>query len=69
MPPGSLNHEPDKNALNFLHSLLDPVSVTNNRERGQDPGGTPLYKPYRYVLPERVAFMGLFGLKTLPILV
>ena len=30
------------------------VSVSNNHERGQDAGGgggTPLYKPYRYVLP------------------
>ena len=34
MPPGSLNHEPDKNALNFLHSFLDLVSVTDNNERG-----------------------------------
>ena len=27
-------------------------------------GGTPLYKPYRYVPPQRVGFLGLFGLKT-----
>ena len=27
-------------------------------------GGTPLYKPYRYVSPQRVWFLGLFGLKT-----
>ena len=36
-------------------------------------GGTPLYKPYRYVPPQRVWFLVLFGLKTtvytLPILV
>ena len=36
-------------------------------------GGTPLHKPYRYVPPPRVGFLGLFGLKTgryiLPILV
>ena len=27
-------------------------------------GGTPLYKPYRYVPPQRVGFLDLFGLKT-----
>ena len=34
-------------------------------------GGTPLFKPYRYMPPQRVGFLGLFGLKkyTLPILV
>ena len=27
-------------------------------------GGTPLYKPYRYVLPQRVGFLRRLGLKT-----
>ena len=27
-------------------------------------GGTPLYKPYRYVPPQRVGYWGLLGLKT-----
>ena len=27
-------------------------------------GGTPVYKPYRYVPPRQVAFLGRFGLKT-----
>ena len=27
-------------------------------------GGTPLYKPYRYVPPQRAGLLGLFGLKT-----
>ena len=27
-------------------------------------GGTPLYKPYRYVPTQRVRFLVLFGLKT-----
>ena len=27
-------------------------------------GGTPLYKPYRYVPPHRVGFLHHFGLKT-----
>ena len=29
-----------------------------------DPRGTPIYKPYRYVPPQRVGFLCLFGLKT-----
>ena len=28
------------------------------------PGGTPLYKLYRYVPPHRVGFLRRFGLKT-----
>ena len=28
------------------------------------PGGTPLYKLYRYVSPDRVGFLRRFGLKT-----
>ena len=28
------------------------------------PGGTPFYKPYRYVPPQRVGFLRRFGLKT-----
>ena len=28
------------------------------------PGGTPLYKVYRYVLPQRVWCLSRFGLKT-----
>ena len=27
-------------------------------------GGYPLYKPYRYMLPQRVGFLNRFGLKT-----
>ena len=27
-------------------------------------GGTPLYLPYRYMLPQRVGFLRRFGLKT-----
>ena len=34
------------------------MSLRNN------PGGTTLYKPYRYVPPHRVGFLGRFGLKT-----
>ena len=32
--------------------------------RGGGGGGTPLYKPYRYVPPHRVGFLCGFGLKT-----
>ena len=55
----------------FSSPILDMVSVSNNHERGQDPGGTLLYKSYTYLPPRRVGFMGRFGgLKsTLPILV
>ena len=28
------------------------------------PGGAPLYKPHRYVLPQRVEILHCFGLKT-----
>ena len=30
----------------------------------QCQGGTPLNKPYRYVPPHQVGFLGLFGLQT-----
>ena len=33
--------------------------------KGEFPGGsTPLYKPYRYVPPHRLGFLGRFGPKT-----
>ena len=32
--------------------------------RGRGEKGTPLYKPYRYVPPQRVRFLCRFGLKT-----
>ena len=34
------------------------------RGGGGGRGGTPLYKPYRYVPPQRVGFLCPFGLKT-----
>ena len=34
--------------------------ATSNKSRG----GTPLYKVYRYVPPQRVWFLSRFGLKT-----
>ena len=61
MPPGSLNHEPIY-AIFYNHFF--------NHERGEDPGRKPyryvyVWEPYRYVPPQRVGFLGLFGLKTL----
>ena len=32
--------------------------------RGREEGATPLYKPFRYVPPQRVRFLRRFGLKT-----
>ena len=56
----------------FSTPILDLASVSNNHERGQDSGGggggggTLLYKPYTYLPPQRVWFIGHFGcLKTL----
>ena len=36
--------------------------ASNSKTRGG--GGVPLYKVYRYVLPQRVRFLSRFGLKT-----
>ena len=40
------------------------VSLIRIRWIALSPGGTPLYKPYRYVPPHRVGFLHHFGLKT-----
>ena len=40
------------------------ASSSANYPAGGGGGGTPLCKPYRYVPPQRVWFLGLFGLKT-----
>ena len=59
MPPGSLNHEPDKNCNFYAHPFFSIMKGVKTRE------GTPLYNPYRYVSPLRVGFLGLFGPKRL----
>ena len=44
-----------------------PIKIKGKFWSGQvagGGGGTPLYKPYRYVPPQRVGFLGRFGLKT-----
>ena len=39
-------------------------NVTSCIHYSRGGGGTPSYKPYRYVPPQRVWFLVLFGLKT-----
>ena len=46
---------------NFYHWL---ASIKLQSDPGGG-GGTPLYKPYRYVPPQRVGFLRRFGLKKL----
>ena len=49
-------------------SRLDSSLFEEGWEEGalkKVPGGTPLYKPYRYVPPQRVGFLRRFGLKTI----
>ena len=46
-----------------LHSLLKWVAH-NRSIVGYRPGVTPLYKPYRFVPPQRVGFLRHFGLTT-----
>ena len=42
----------------MVEDLFGPVT------RCPGGGGAPLYKPYRYVPPNRVGFLRRFGLKT-----
>ena len=46
----------------MVHSHLCVAIMT--KRGGEGGGGTPLYKLYRYVLPQRVWFLSCFGLKT-----
>ena len=50
----------------YIVSTLVAVHIFLSRERGGGVGGggSPLYKPYRYMLPQRVGFLNRFGLKT-----
>ena len=56
MPPGSLNHEPDQNAIFFTH--FETLSRSLSIMKRVSQGGTPLYKG-------KVGVLGLFGLKRL----
>ena len=46
--------------------LLSGTGCPFRQEKSLKPGGggTPLYKPYRYMPPHRVGFLSCFGLKT-----
>ena len=45
--------------------LLSGTGCPFREEKSLKPGGgTPLYKPYRYMPPHRVGFLSCFGLKT-----
>ena len=47
-------------------TINDSRDCLEGQHEGQQipGGGTPLQKPNRYVPPQRVGFLGLFGLKT-----
>ena len=51
---------------NSIISLIstDAVCSMCYGGRGREEGATPLYKPFRYVPPQRVRFLRRFGLKT-----
>ena len=51
-----------KSKLNDLDVPLLHVSET--LVKAKPPGGTPVYKPYRYVPPHRVGFLRRFGLES-----
>ena len=44
--------------------FIEADSTTGTLSSGGGGGGTPLYKLYRYVPPQRVGFFRRFGLKT-----
>ena len=48
--------------INMQHENLLQIRLLPKPQSGV--GGTPLYKPYRYVPPQRVWFLHHFGLKT-----
>ena len=50
--------------LLFEFLVLVRVRVRRVGVEPLSPGGTPLYKPYKYVPRQRVGFLRLFGLKT-----
>ena len=59
------------NAKNHVSAIYQSLAQTQVMKKGcevifsgEGGGGPPLYKPYRYVLPQRVGFLCRFGLKT-----
>ena len=58
--------EADTNCFSRPLLLQQTNSVNGHQQTpsGRGGGGTSLYKPYRYVLPQGVGFLRPFGLKT-----
>ena len=59
------------NAKNHVRAIYQSLPQTQVMKKGCETifsggggGGPPLYKPYRYVLPQRVGFLRRFCLKT-----
>ena len=50
--------------LLFENELRFSKTNSNFRQQTSGGGGTPLYKPYTAVPPQRVGFLRFFGLKT-----
>jgi len=48
----------------YVQTEPNATSIQRTPPLRGHPGGTPLYKPYRYVPPHRVGFLRRFGLKT-----
>ena len=46
------------------HLQSENYELNQKKTYAVSRGGTPFYKPYRYVLPQRVGFLRRFGLKT-----
>ena len=53
-----------KAASTQIPIFFNPISILALNHRTFRGGGTPLYKPYRYVPPQRVGVLHHFGLKT-----
>ena len=54
-----------QNRLSIISAMIwGGTFETTLLTRGGGGGGTPLYKLYRYVPPQRVWFLSRFGLKT-----
>ena len=58
---GELEDPPLPSTLTVPSSVPPPLTTSLSSPGG---GGTPLYKVYRYVPPQRVWFLSRFGLKT-----
>ena len=57
----SRNRDFHRNSLELISDLRFSTFCFNVNKR---EGGTPLYKPYRHVPPQRVQFLSRFDLKT-----